>query len=280
MANRGAAYGGIGMGAGGHMGGDDDPTTEYDEGDIRFGSQGYTTMLTEQYVTTAMHMAKDLNDPFAYENKPMHYIPGYTGHLPLNRERFGVNYREASAATIDMQRKKGVHHPVIPLDRPAPNHFGDTKIKALNRSQKFIPADMVAQEEATVDQQQHGAPHAQGPYGVFPTDTHVGEMEYITTNSRVAPDNKPEDPSSLASRIAHRRVARTKRNLNGGLFRPDPYDDSVVDDIAALDPRLKILQSRTEYRSDAGANMQTSSAELFDMRDDGAVYSGLNAMGE
>lgn len=29
-----------------------------------------------------------------------HYIPGYTGHLPQNRERFGVNYREASAATI------------------------------------------------------------------------------------------------------------------------------------------------------------------------------------
>jgi len=126
----------------------------------------------------------------------------------------------------------------------------------------------------------HGMPHAQGPYGVFPTDTPVGSMEYVTTNSRVAPDNKPEDPSSLASRIAHRRVARTKRNLNGGLFRPDPYDDSVVDDIAALDPRLKILQTRTEYRSNASADMQTSSEQLFDMRDDGAVYSGLNAMGE
>jgi hypothetical protein len=89
----------------------------------------------------------------------------------------------------------------------------------------------------------------------------------------------PDDPTSLASRIAHRRVARTKRNLNGGLFRPDPYDDSTVDDIAALDPRLKILQSRTEYRSDAASHMQTSEAQLFDMRDDGAIYSGANAMG-
>lgn len=118
-----AAYGGVGMGSlSGHMGGDDDPTTDYDEGAIRFGSMGDTTMLTEAYVTTAMHMAKDLNDPFAYENKPLHYIPGYTGHLPLNRERFGVNYREASAATIAMQKAKGVHNPVIPLDAPPPNH--------------------------------------------------------------------------------------------------------------------------------------------------------------
>merc|ERR1719378_1594898 len=104
-------------------------------------------------------------------------------------------------------------------------------------------------------------------------------MDYVSTSSRVCPENKADDPTSLASRIAHRRVARTKRNLNGGLFKPDPYDDSVVDDIAALDPRLKILQSRTEYRSDASSIMQTSSEELFDMRDDGAVYSGIDAMG-
>ena len=96
-------------------------------------------------------------------------------------------------------------------------------------------------------------------------------------SSKVAPNNIPDDPVSLASRIAHRRVARTKRNLNGGLFRPDPYDDSTVDDIAALDPRLKILQTRTEYRSDSSDVMQTSEAELFDMRDDGAVYSGAGA---
>ena len=52
-----------------------------------------------------------------------------------------------------------------------------------------------------------------------------------------------------------------------------------MDDIAALDPRLKILQTRSEFRSEASADMQTSEAELFDMRDDGAVYSGANAMG-
>ena len=56
-----------------------------------------------------------------------------------------------------------------------------------------------------------------------------------------------------------------QRNLNGGLFRPDPYDDSTVDDIAALDPRLKILQTRSEYRSESSDLMQTSSEELFDM---------------
>lgn len=250
-----------------------------DDDDVRFGHDGYTTELTEEYVTTAQYMAKDLNDPYAYENKPMHYIPGYTGHLPLNRERFGVNYREASAATLAMQRAKGVHHPVVPLDAPAPNHFGSDKIKKLNRSQKFIPADQVAQEEATVIQQGNGSSYAQGPYGVYSIQETAGKMEYVTTNSRVAPDNKPEDASSLASRIAHRRVARTKRNLNGGLFRPDPYDDSVVDDIAALDPRLKILQTRSEYRSEESDLMQTSSEELFDMRDDGNVYSGANAMG-
>ena len=50
-----------------------------------------------------------------------HHIPGYTGHLPQNRERFGISYREASAATIANQRAKGVSHPIIPLDEPAPN---------------------------------------------------------------------------------------------------------------------------------------------------------------
>jgi len=249
-----------------------------DDDDVRFGHCGYTTDLTEQYVTTAQHMAKDLNDPYAYENKPIHYVPGYTGHLPLNRERFGVNYREASAATIAMQKMKGVHHPVVDLSAPPPNHFGKTDIKKLNRSQKFVPADQVAQEEATTIQQGHGMPHAQAPFGVYPTDTSTGYMDYVSTSCRVCPDNKQDDPSSLASRIAHRRVARTKRNLNGGLFRPDPYDDSTVDDIAALDPRLKILQTRTEYRSESSDIMQTSSEELFDMRDDGAVYSGANAL--
>ena len=36
-------------------------------------------------------------------------------------------------------------------------------------------------------------------------------------------------------------------------------------------------QSRTEYRSDSSAEMQTSEAELFDMRDDGNVYAGNEA---
>ena len=221
-----------------------------------------------------------LSRSYSFEKKPLHYIPGYTGHLPLNRERFGINYREASADTIAMQKKKGVHNPVVPLDRPPPNFFGaPPKPKPLNRSQTFVPADEVAQEEATEDQLSHLMPHAQGPFGVYPNDSWIAKLDYVTTTSKVAPNNVPEDATSLASRIAHRRVARTKRNLNGGLFRPDPYDDSTVDDIAALDPRLKILQSRTEYRSDSNAQMQTSEEELFDMRDDGAVYSGLNAMG-
>lgn len=266
--------------------GEDDPTTDYDEAAIRMGSVcGNETDFTRMYSTSTGDMTRDLDDPYAFEKKPLHYIPGYTGHLPLNRERFGINYREASADTIATQKKKGVHHPVVPLDRPPPNYFGQTKIKSLNRSQLFVPADQVAQEEATEDQQSYPQPHAQGPYGVYPTDTWVGKMDWMTTSSKVCPNNKEDDPTSLASRIAHRRVARTKRNLNGGLFRPDPYDDSVVDDIAALDPRLKILQSRTEYRSDgwdsgAGTSeyMKTSEAELFDMRDDGNVYSGVGAM--
>ena len=177
-----------------------------------------------------------------------------------------------------------------------------------------MPAGEVAQEEATDEQLGHAYPHASGPYGVYPNDTWVAKLDvsrrhhapshttasspprhtavcspafahrlcslsqYVTTSSKVAPMNVPDDPTSLASRIAHRRVARTKRNLNGGLFKPDPYDDSTVDDIAALDPRLKILQTRTEYRSDASAEMQTSSEELFDMRDDGKVYGGGEAM--
>ena len=156
--------------------------------------------------------------------------------------------------------------------------FGNTKPKPLNRSQLFVPADEVAQEEATEEQLSHLMAHAQGPYGVYPNDTWVAKLDYVTTSSRVCPNNAADDPSSLASRIAHRRVARTKRNLNGGLFRPDPYDDSTVDDIAALDPRLKILQSRTEYRSDASKEMVTTSEQLFDMRDDGMVYSGANAL--
>ena len=256
-----------------------DDRNDGDPEDLRFGSCDETTELTEAYVTTAQYMSRDLDDPYAYEKKPIHHVPGYTGHLPLNRERFGVNYREASAATIAMQKAKGVHHPVIPLDQTPPNYFGETKIKKYNRSQKFVKADEVAQEEGTADQQKHRYPHAQGPYGVYPQDTMPGKQDYVTTSSRVAPNNQQDDPTSLASRIAHRRVARINRNLNGGLFRPDPYDDSTVDDLAALDPRLKILQSRTEYRSDASDVMVTTSEQLFDMRDDGAVYSGIDAMG-
>jgi len=260
--------------------GEDDPTTDYDEASIRFGKiSGEGTDFTEMYSTSSGAMSRDLDDPYAFEKKPLHYIPGYTGHLPLNRERFGINYREASADTIAMQKKKGVHNPVVPLDRPAPNYFGDTTIKPPNRSQKFVPADEVAQEEATEEQLGHLYPHAPGPYGVYPNDTWVAKLDYVTTSSKLAPMNIPDDPTSLASRIAHRRVARTKRNLNGGLFKPDPYDDSTVDDIAALDPRLKILQTRTEYRSDSSKTMQTSSEELFDMRDDGNVYSASAAMG-
>ena len=85
--------------------------------------------------------------------------------------------------------------------------FGETKVKKFNRSQKFVGAAHVAQEEGTVDQQKHRFPHAQGPYGVFPQDTWPGKQDYVTTSSRVAPNNAPDDPSSLASRIAHRRVA-------------------------------------------------------------------------
>ena len=39
------------------------------------------------------------------------------------------------------------------------------------------------------------------------------------------------------------------------------------------------MQSRTEYRSDSSAEMVTTSEQLFDMRDDGAVYNGAAAMG-
>ena len=99
-----------------------DDRNDGDPEDLRFGSCGETTELTEQYVTTAQYMARDLDDPYAYEKKPIHHIPGYTGHLPLNRERFGVNYREASAATIAMQKAKGVHNPVIALDQTPPNY--------------------------------------------------------------------------------------------------------------------------------------------------------------
>ena len=81
-----------------------------------------TTDFTEMYSTSTGAMTRDLDDPYAFEKKPQHYIPGYTGHLPLNRERFGINYREASADTIAMQKKKGVHNPVVPLDKPPPNY--------------------------------------------------------------------------------------------------------------------------------------------------------------
>ena len=107
----------------GGMGGEDDPDTDYDEGAIRFGSiQRDVTDFTKMYSTSTGDMTRDLDDPYAFEKKPLHYIPGYTGHLPLNRERFGINYREASADTINMQKKKGVHNPVVPLDKPPPNH--------------------------------------------------------------------------------------------------------------------------------------------------------------
>jgi hypothetical protein len=199
-------------------------------------------------------------------------LNGTAPRLSACRSRPLLEYPLAPALTSHARRPIRLSPPPPRSARP---QFGDTKPKPLNRSQLFVPADQVAQEEATEDQLQHEYPHAQGPYGVYPNDTWVAKLDYVTTSSKVAPMNVPDDPSSLASRIAHRRVARTKRNLNGGLFRPDPYDDSTVDDIAALDPRLKILQSRTEYRSEASKEMVTTSEQLFDMRDDGFAYSAM-----
>ena len=82
--------------------------------------------------------------------------------------------------------------------------------------------------------------------------------------NRLAPPPSPY-AALLLRPMRAARDCRPQRNLNGGLFRPDPYDDSTVDDIAALDPRLKILQTRSEYRSESSDIMQTSEAELFDM---------------
>ena len=87
-----------------------------------------TTDFTEMYSTSTGAMSRDLDDPYSFDKKPLHYIPGYTGHLPLNRERFGINYREASADTIAMQKKKGVHNPVVALDKPPPNYVCATSL--------------------------------------------------------------------------------------------------------------------------------------------------------
>mgnify|MGYP001327604725 CR=1 FL=1 len=85
--------------------------------------------------------------------------------------------------------------------------------------------------------------------------------------------------SRSRERVGDESVSWDERHLIE-LIERDVIDSDLgvrFDDIAALDPRLKILQSRTEYRSGASAEMQTSSEQLFDMRDDGAVYSGAAA---
>ena len=226
-------------------------------------------------------MTRDLDDPYAFEKKPLHYIPGYTGHLPLNRERFGINYREASADTIAMQKKKE-------STTRSCRSIGDAQPLQAAAGRLRAEAAQPQPEVCAGGRGRPGGgdrgsalpplPSRPGPVWRLP-GRHVGRKARLCDDElQGRANNIPDDPTSLASRIAHRRVARTKRNLNGGLFRPDLYDDSTVDDIAALDPRLKILQSRTEYRSDASATMQTSSEELFDMRDDGAVYGGGAAL--
>ena len=46
--------------------GEDDPTTDYDEAAIRFGSlQGEGTDFTEMYSTSTGAMSRDLDDPCA-----------------------------------------------------------------------------------------------------------------------------------------------------------------------------------------------------------------------
>lgn len=176
---------------------------------------------------------------------PYHHIPGYTGHLPQNRERFGVNYREASAATIANQRSKGVFNPVTPMEG-SPNHVSkrererercgalpraaaararrhrpsayprcipphrrtprptprsqfqgfDPDVDALGRkpakySEKFVSARQLSESEGTGQQTAHDTPHAQAPFGVYPTATATGQMDYQTTSSLVAPNNQP-----------------------------------------------------------------------------------------
>jgi len=203
-----------------------------------------------------------------------HHIAGYTGHMPQRRERFGIGFREASQQAIAMQQSQGIYKPVIDHSTPVVNDFAmempplpttqqamypnATPVRAaINAAHEhkptFVPARQRSEMEGLGRQFGHGSYTAKAPFGV---DT-WGSTEYTSSATWVnqfagkgTPLEEVSQPGSMASRIAHRRVARTKRNANGGLYRPDPYDDTTVDDIAAQDPKLKILQTRSEYRDD------------------------------
>lgn len=202
-----------------------------------------------------------------------HHIAGYTGHMPQRRERYGIGFREASQQAIAMQIASGTYTPVVPHDEPVPNDFArdtppaPTTVQALspdaspwraslvaaNTKPIFVPANQRSEAEGVARQRASTSHTSRAPWGI---DT-VSTTDYTSTatwvNQFAGKDTdcaELSQPNSLASRIAHRRVARTKRNANGGLYRPDPYDDTTIDDLAAQDPKLKILQTRSEYRDD------------------------------
>uniref|UniRef100_A0A7S4HU35 Uncharacterized protein n=1 Tax=Prymnesium polylepis TaxID=72548 RepID=A0A7S4HU35_9EUKA len=170
------------------------------------------------------------------------HIPGYTGYQPGKREKFGLSSTEASREILANLTSTEDFHPLIPLEGKRPDSVYDAHIDkdgiasvmdGFAMTEKgnvgakvivnagFTPAYLKHEKEAQARQLAHSDPHARAPFGVDPTGTSLGKVDYTTTSSDGAGKFSKE---SMASRLARRRLDRP-RNEAGRIYRPDEFYD-------------------------------------------------------
>ena len=71
-------------------------------------------------MTTAQYMSRDLDDPYAYEKKPIHHVPGYTGHLPGEKSAYGSTFGRTCGDCLDefqasVTRTAAAGYRILPL---------------------------------------------------------------------------------------------------------------------------------------------------------------------
>eukprot|EP00966_Prymnesium_polylepis_P127003 2937319-Prymnesium_polylepis.2 len=133
------------------------------------------------------------------------HIPGYTGYQPGKREKFGLSSTEASREILANLTSTEDFHPLIPLEGKRPDSVYDAHIDkdgiasvmdGFAMTEKgnvgakvivnagFTPAYLKHEKEAQARQLAHSDPHARAPFGVDPTGTSLGKVDYTTVRAR------------------------------------------------------------------------------------------------
>ncbi|KAL1522789.1 hypothetical protein AB1Y20_017761 [Prymnesium parvum] len=168
------------------------------------------------------------------------HIPGYSGYQPGKRDKIGLSSTEASREILRSLSASHDFHPLLPLtgkredsvyfaqiDKDgAPSVMDGFVMTAQGNvgakvvvNRKFVPARDRHEAEAEAAVRHHSDVHARAPFGVDPTGTPLGKVDYTSMQS-VGPGKFARE--SVASRVARRRLDRP-RNEAGRLYRHDDF---------------------------------------------------------